>query len=143
MSNNIRAEHFALRDAALRPQLTELEIETQVRLADMAEQSTRIAAVPKEERMQRSHDALMLIRQIADVETVRAGVWANASPAVRHICVRSIDLPKARAEDALRKFNAFERGRMWMEIDRLVRELEYVKRALNGGGIDGGTDKDS
>ncbi|HBF50966.1 MAG TPA: hypothetical protein DDX04_12185, partial [Massilia sp.] len=38
-----------------------------------------------------------------------------------------------RAEDTLNKFNAFERGRVWVALDRLIADLQTVQKCMNGG----------
>jgi hypothetical protein len=49
------------------------------------------------------------------------------------VAVMSARLPKARAEDALSTFNAFERGSVWVALNRLLGELEMIQKCMNGG----------
>jgi hypothetical protein len=125
--------------AVIRPHATEQEIQTQVLLAEMAALSKEVQTTPRAIKLKRSHEALMSIRQIADVESIRASVWSEASQAVKHICVRLIGLDKTCAKFPLSRFDALQRAGMHAELDMLIAELQEIKRALNGGQIDGGT----
>lgn len=75
-----------------------------------------------------------------DAESVRASIWTCASAAVKHICVRMIGLDRSFAKMPLRKFDGMQRAAMGAEVDKMIRELQEVKRALGGGRIDGGTE---
>lgn len=138
MAGSQQAEYAALLFAAVHPHLTEQEIQTQVMLAEMAAIAEQVHATPREVKLKHSHAALMAIRQVADVEAVRAAVWAEGSAAVKHICVRLIGLDKTCSKFPLRRFDALQRIRMHDEVDALIRELQEIKRSLNGGSIDGG-----
>lgn len=70
-----------------------------------------------------------------DREAVRAAHWSGLSIAVRRIAVMSANLPKERADDALSKFNAFERGRINLCIERLKREMEIIAKCMQAGDI--------
>lgn len=137
MAGNQQAEMHCLSLAAIRPQLTDMEIETQVWLAQNEENNRQIESLPRDVRMQRSHDALAMIKKISDVEAVRASNWSCTPMAVRRLCVLSIGLDEKRARDELRKFDALQRGLMWCQVEKLVDDLENAKRSLCGGDMPG------
>ena len=68
-----------------------------------------------------------------DREAVRAAHWMRLPLSARRVAVMSANLPKERADDALEKFTAFERGQINLAVIRLMRELEKVKKAMQGG----------
>jgi hypothetical protein len=70
-----------------------------------------------------------------DREAVRAAHWIRLPLAARRVAVMCANLPKERADDALDKFNAFERGQINLAVIRLMRDLEQVKKAMQGGEV--------
>ena len=132
-----RTEYVALARAA-GPQITPLEIETQRILADMDRTAAQIAATPPDVRLERSAAVLAGIVSPADAEAVRAHYWGKTRTAARRVAVMAGNLPKERADDALAKFNAFERGRIHIEIEKLIAELRQVQKCMNGGHVPGG-----
>ena len=115
------------------PQLTKQELETKAFLAEMDAVCAQINATPREVRMERSAEVLAMIATPADVEAVRAAYWMRLPMAARMVAVMSARMPKERASDALCKFDALERGRIWCEVAKLRANLEVVQKCMNGG----------
>lgn len=127
-----RVELAALAQAA-GPQRTAQEIETAAYLADFAAVCERVAATPREERMERVQAVRDLLVRPADAEAVRAALWMRAPLPARMVAVMSARLPKERAADALNTFDAFERGTIWCALEKLVAQLGVVQKCMNGG----------
>ena len=135
------ATELAAVAAVAGPTLTKQELETRAFLAEMDAVSAQINATPREQRMERSAAVLAMISTPADVEAIRAAYWARVPLAARMVAVMSARMPKERARDALNKFNALERGRIWVELDKLQGNLSVVKKCMNGGRMPGATGK--
>ena len=129
-----RTELAALAQVA-GPQLTAAEIETKKLIAEMERVEAQIAATPPDVRMERSAAVLSGILTPADAEAVRAFYWSKAKLSARRVAVMAGNMPKERADDALAKFNAFERGRVHVEIEKLISELRQIQRCMNGGNV--------
>ncbi len=117
------------------PQLTKAEIETKAFLAEMDVISAAINATPQDVRMERCAAVLAGIVKPADAEAVRAAYWMRLPLAARMVAVMSARLKKERANDALRTFNAFERGIMWVAIEKLQAQLAMAQKCCNGGAM--------
>lgn len=115
------------------PQLTRAELETKAFLAEMDAISAHIAAIPREQRMERSAAVLAQIVSQADAEAVRAAYWMRVPLAVRMVAVMSARMPKERANGALHTFDALERGLIWIELEKLQANLSVVQKCMNGG----------
>ncbi|WP_139144684.1 hypothetical protein [Janthinobacterium sp. MP5059B] len=135
------ANELAAVAAVAGPTLTKQELETRAFLAEMDAVSAQINATPREQRMERSAAVLAMIATPADVEAIRAAYWTRVPLAARMVAVMSARMPKERARDALNKFNALERGRIWVELDKLQGNLSVVKKCMNGGRMPGATGK--
>lgn len=120
------------------PQITKSELETKALLADMDKIAAQIAATPPDVRMERCAAVLAGLVTPADAEAVRAAYWTRSRQAARRVAVMAGNLPKERAEGALGTFNAFERGRIHIEIERLIADLRQVQKCMNGGHVPGG-----
>lgn len=68
-----------------------------------------------------------------DREAIRAANWNRRNTGPRRIAMLAAGLPKERAEDALKTFNAFERGQVNLAVRRLIKELEIIALAMQGG----------
>ncbi len=98
-----------------------------------------MAVTSKQESQALSHahanaaldEALALLH--TDKEALRAANWNRRSQAARHIAVAAARLPKERAGDALKQFNALERGQICLAVRRLMKELEIITLAMQGG----------
>lgn len=121
--------------AAAGPQRSPLEIQTAAYLADFAAVCAQIDATPVEVRMERVQAVKELLVRPADAEAVRAAFWLRAPLDARMVAVMSAKLPKERAKDALNTFDAFERGQVWVALNRLVGELQLVQKCMNGGAM--------
>lgn len=119
--------------AAAGPQRTPQEIETSAYLAEFDAICKRIDATPLEVREERVQAVRNLTVRPADAEAVRAAFWMRAPLSARMVAVMSARLPKQRAEDALSTFNAFDRGAVWVALNRLMGELEMIQKCMNGG----------
>lgn len=119
------------------PQLTKAELETKAFLAEMDAVSAQINATPREVRMERSAAVLATIATPADIEAVRAAYWTRLPLAARMVAVMSARMPKERARDALCKFDALERGRIWVEVEKLRGHLAMAQKCMNGGRMPG------
>lgn len=128
--------------AAAGIQRTPLEIQTSAYLAEFAAICEKIAATPVQERMERVHAVKAGLIRPADAEAVRAAFWLRMPLGVRTVAVMSAGLHKARAEDALCKFNAFERGRVWLALDKLVADLMTVQKCMQGGAMPSPSDRE-
>jgi hypothetical protein len=117
------------------PTLTPAEMETRKLLDDMDAVARHIDSIPREQRMERSAAVLAQIVKPADAEAVRAAYWLRLPLAVRMVAVMSARLPKERANDALNKFDAFERGIMWRSLERLIADLHVTQKCMNGGAM--------
>lgn len=119
--------------AAVPVQRTPQEIATYAYLGEFAAICEKIAATPVEDRIERVQAVRNLLVRPADAEAVRAAFWLRLPLGVRTVAVMSAGLHKARAEDTLNKFNSFERGRVWVALDRLIADLQTVQKCMNGG----------
>lgn len=119
------------------PQLTAAELETKRFLAEMDVISEQINKTPRDVRMERSAAVLAMIVTPADAEAVRAAYWLRVPLAARMVAVMSARMPKERAKDALYKFNALERGRIWVELEKLMGNLQVAQKCMNGGRMPG------
>lgn len=124
------------------PRATPQEIATSVYLAEFAAICAEIDATPVEIRMERVHAVKAGLVRPADAEAVRAAFWLRMPMGVRTVAVMSAGLKKARAEDALCKFNAFERGRVWVSLNRLIGDLQMVQKCMQGGAMPSPSDRD-
>jgi hypothetical protein len=79
-------------------------------------------------------DELMAILG-TDREAIRAAAWNSASGAARMIAVRCAHMPKEKAGQALKEFDAMERGLINLHVARLIHDLERVHKAMNGGAM--------
>jgi hypothetical protein len=112
------------------PQITRAEIETREHIQEMNRVMIQIAATSASERRKRSQEALQAVAGVSGVENKLAAVWSRATIAQRHIAVTSAGIPKERANDALAKFNAFEKTRMWTTLDELIDGLIAIQKCL-------------
>lgn len=119
--------------AAAGPQHSTQEIQTAAYLAEFAEVCRQIDATPMEVRQERVQAVRAALIRPADAEAVRASFWLRAPIAARMVAVMSVRLPKERANDALSKFDALERGLIWVALNKLVGELQMVQKCMNGG----------
>lgn len=115
------------------PRATPQEIDTYAYLAEFSAICEKIAATPIDDRIERVQAVRNLLVRPADAEAVRAAFWLRMPLGVRTVAVMSAGLHKARAEDTLNKFSAFERGRVWVALDRLIADLQTVQKCMNGG----------
>jgi hypothetical protein len=127
-----RIELAALASAA-GPQRTPQEIETYAMLAEMDAITKRLNAMTPEQRQERSHAVLSQCVRASDAEAVRAAFWMRAPLPARMVAVMSVRLPKERAHNALSTFDALERGLIWVALDRLIGDLQDLKKCMNGG----------
>lgn len=128
----MRAELRAF-SAVAGPTLTSAEIETRKLLDDMDAVAHHIDTIPRETRMERSAAVLAQIVKPADAEAVRAAYWLRLPLGIRTIAVLAAQMPKERANDALNKFDCFQRGLMWRAIERMLADLQVVQKCMNGG----------
>jgi hypothetical protein len=124
---------FAALAAAAGSQRTTMEIQTAAYLADFTEVCAKIDATPMEVRMERVQAVRDALVRPADAEAVRAAFWLRAPLAARMVAVMSAKLPKDRAAEALGTFDAFERGLVWIALNKLIGELTMVQKCMNGG----------
>lgn len=117
------------------PQLTRAEIETKKLLADMEAASKAVDAVPLEMRRERVAAVLAGIVSLADAEAVRAAYWTRTPLPARRVACMAAGYSKDRANDALTKFNAFERTRIWTALDNLIGDLQQIQKCMNGGAV--------
>lgn len=133
--DELKAERIELAAlaAVAGPRATTQEIETSAYLAEFSAICQQIADTPADVRMERVQAVRDCLVRPADAEAVRAAFWLRMPMGVRTVAVMSAGLNKARAEDALSKFNAFERGRVWIALDKLIADLRTVQKCMNGG----------
>lgn len=127
------APELAALTRAADPRLNAAELETRAFLAEMDAVCEQINNTPREVRMERSAAVLAMIVSAADAEAVRAAYWMRAPLAARMVAVMSARMPKERAHDALNKFDALERGLVWIELQKLVGHLTVVQKCMAGG----------
>jgi hypothetical protein len=131
------APELAALERAADPRLTRAELETKAFLAEMDIISEQINNTPRDVRMERSAAVLAQIVSVADAEAVRAAYWMRVPLPARMVAVMSARLPKERANDALMKFDALERGRIWRELEKLIGHLTVTQKCMNGGRMPG------
>lgn len=124
------------------PRATTLEITTYAYLAEYTAICRQIDATPLETRLERVQAVRDGLVRPADAEAVRAAFWLRMPMGVRTVAVMSAGLHKARAEDALSKFNAFERGRVWLALNKLVVDLQLVQKCMQGGAMPSPSDRE-
>jgi hypothetical protein len=127
--------------AAHGPQRTPLEITTSVYLADFTAVCEQIARVPEETRQERIQALRAIVARPVDVEAMRAAFWLRAPAGARMVAVMAAGLPKARAADALNTFDAFERGTVWIALEKLLADLAQVQKCMQGGAMPAVTGK--
>jgi hypothetical protein len=132
---------FAALAAAAGPQRSPLEISTSAYLADFTAACELVARVPEDVRQERIQALRGIVARPSDVEAMRAAVWLNAPTGARMVAVLSAGLPKARAEDSLNKFDALERGLIWVALQRLLADLAQVQKCMQGGAMPATTGK--
>lgn len=121
--------------AAAGPQRSPLEISTSVYLADFTAACAAVCAVPEDVRQERIMALRAIVARPSDVEAMRAAVWLNAPIGARMVAVLSAGLPKARADDCLNKFNALERGLVWIALQKLLADLGQIQKCMQGGAM--------
>ena len=70
-----------------------------------------------------------------DKEAIRAAHWNNRSTAARRVAVMCANMPKERADCALKEFNAMERGTICINVRRLIKQLETIALSMQGGAM--------
>jgi hypothetical protein len=76
-----------------------------------------------------------IVARPSDVEAMRAAFWLNAPAGARMVAVMSAGLPKARANDSLNKFDAYERGLVWIALQKLLADLGQIQKCMQGGAM--------
>lgn len=132
MSGSFKNELSAI-GAISGPQITRAELETKKYIAEMTQVAAEIAATPKDVKAERGAAALAAIRQKSDMEAVRAAFWTGASLPAKKVALMAARLQKERAGDTLNKFDALERGLTFIAIEKLIKDLEVIKRCMCGG----------
>ncbi|MEH6434231.1 hypothetical protein [Massilia sp. DD77] len=117
------------------PRATPEEINTYAYLADFAAVCEQVARVPEEVRQERVQALRAIVARPVDVEAMRAAFWLRAPLAARMVAVMSAKLPKERAGDTLNKFDALERGLIWVALERLMADLAQVQKCMQGGAM--------
>ena len=134
MAGHMPSERAALAQVA-GVQRTNAELDTLALLASMAATEAQIAKHSKEEREEMSWEAMAAVNAPPHVEARRAAVWAAAMPAARKVALMSANLNPARHADALRTFNALERGLVWVALGKLTAECNAIRTAMTGGSM--------
>jgi hypothetical protein len=131
----MKAEHIELAAlaAAVPAARSRMEVETYVFLAEYTEACRTVAETPMETRMERVQAVRDALVRPSDAEALRAAFWLRAPLAARMVAVMSAKLHKDRANDALSTFDAFERGLVWIALNKLLGELAMVQKCMNGG----------
>lgn len=80
-------------------------------------------------------EALSLLHKASNKEAVQAAHWAGLEPEFKLFVVWRAGLAKERANDALAKFNAFERKKIWQVMEKTINACEVGKRAMQGGSV--------
>jgi hypothetical protein len=128
--------------AAVGVQRTPQEIDTYAYLAEFDAICREIDATPLETRMERVQAVKDGLVRPADAEAVRAAFWLRTPLGVRTVAVMAAGLHKARAEDTLNKFNAFERGIVWIKLNKLIGDLQLVQKCMQGGAMPSPSDRE-
>ncbi len=115
------------------PRLTQLEIDTQILLDERSAALRKVNETKEAVKRQRIEHCLQQIDRVASIESLRAATWNRATVAQRRIACMCANLPKERADDALTKFDAFERTKIWTALDDLVDGLVNIKKCMTGG----------
>lgn len=119
--------------AAATVQRSSLEVTTAAYLAEFTAVCASVAAVPEDVRQERIAALRAIVARPADVEAMRAAFWLNAPEGARLVAVMAAGLPKTRAKDALNKFDAMERGVIWVALQKLLADLGQVQKCMQGG----------
>lgn len=127
--------------AAAGPMRTAEEINTSAYLAEFTAVCAEVARVPEDVRQERIQALRGIVARPSDVEAMRAAFWLNAPDGARMVAVMSAGLPKARAKDSLNKFDAFERGSVWISLQKLIADLAQVQKCMQGGAMPATTGK--
>lgn len=117
------------------PVLNRAELETKAMLDALVATTKAIMEVPQEVRMERGAAAIAAVASLADIEAVRARFWKDAPLPARMVAVMSVGLKKERAGDNLNTFNALERGRIHVALQRLTLQLTQIQRCMSGGAM--------
>ena len=121
--------------AAAGPLRSPLEISTSAYLADFTAACEAVCAVPEDVRQERIMALRAIVARPSDVEAMRAAVWLNAPDGARMVAVLSAGMHKDRAKDSLNKFDAFERGRVWIALQKLLADLGQIQKCMQGGAM--------
>lgn len=124
------------------PRATPQEIATYAYLAEFEAICREIDATPVETRMERVQAVKDGLVRPADAEAMRAAFWLKMPLGVRAVAIMAAGLHKARAEDTLNKFNAFERGRVWVCLNKLIGDLQLVQKCMQGGAMPSPSDRE-
>lgn len=116
-------------------QRTRSELESLAWMAEMRAVNAHIAAKSPEERQELSADALALVRSHPSLEARRAAAWHQASAPARKVALMAANINPARQSEPLDAFDAFERGRVWMALRRLIADFADIAQAMQGGEI--------
>lgn len=127
--------------AAAGPLRSPMEISTSVYLADFTAACAAVCAVPEDVRQERIQALRAIVARPSDVEAMRSAVWLNAPDGARMVAVLSAGLHKDRAKDSLNKFDAFERGRVWIALQKLLVDLGQIQKCMQGGAMPATTGK--
>lgn len=119
------------------PQITREEIETLAWLNRQREIDKTINEKTREERQEISTSAMMLIVQPAAKEAQRAAFWNASRVAARRVAVMAGGMAKESAAKPLASFDAFQRGRINIEIEKLITDLRIIQKCMNGGHVQG------
>lgn len=131
----MKAERIELAALAMvaGPAPTVQEINTAAYLAEFTAVCAEVARVPEDVRQERIQALRAIVARPADVEAMRAAVWLNAPRGARMVAVISAGMAKERAADALNTFDAFERGLVWVAIQKLLADLGQIQKCMQGG----------
>jgi hypothetical protein len=121
--------------AAAGPLRSPQEISTYAYLADFTAACEAVCAVPEDVRQERIQALRGIVARPSDVEAMRAAVWLNAPDGARMVAVLSAGMHKERAKDSLNKFDAFERGRVWIALQKLLADLGQIQKCMQGGAM--------
>lgn len=131
--NIIELQALASVQSVSSPRETYLEAQTKIVLEERREFARRIADTKIELRKKRIENLLKQIDPLSSIESIRAAMWNRATIAQRRIACMCANLPKERADDALIKFNAVERTKIWTALDDLVDGLQGIQKCMTGG----------
>lgn len=95
--------------------------------------TTKQQTVSREQGKAVLEHAITTLANLSDFEAVRAAHWQGLPAAARLVAVWQAGLPKERANDPIKSFNAVERRKIQKAMMQFSQAAEIIVRCMTGG----------